>query len=303
MDRLEAMSMLVLTVESGSMSAAGRKLGVPLPTLSRKISELEAVLGTRLLVRTTRKLSLTNSGLAYVDAARRILEQVDDAERIAAGEFIMPRGELVLTAPILFGRLHVLPVVTEFLATFPEINIQLVLTDRNVYLVDDHVDMAVRIGPLPDSSMVATRIGTMRTVICASPALLAGHGTPTSPQDLSSLPCVSFDLLTPASDWRFSAPRLKGVSDVPVNVRLSVTTAEAAVDAAIAGIGATRVLHYQADAAIVRGDLRTILEEYEPEPLPINLVHASHGRMPLKMRSFLDFAVSRLRSKLPGRWA
>lgn len=298
MDRLEAMSMLVLTVESGSMSAAGRKLGVPLPTLSRKISELEAVLGTRLLVRTTRKLSLTNAGLAYVDAARRILEQVDDAERIAAGEFIMPKGELVLTAPILFGRLHVLPVVTEFLATFPEINIQLVLTDRNVHLVDDHVDMAVRIGPLPDSSMVATRIGTMRTVICASPALLALHGTPTSPQDLSCLPCVSFALLTPTSDWR-----LKGVSNVPVNVRLSVTTAEAAVDAAIASIGATRVLHYQADAAIVRGDLRTILEEYEPEPLPINLVHASHGRMPLKMRSFLDFAVSRLRSKFSGRQA
>ena len=298
MDRLEAMSMLLLTVERGSLSAAGRELHVPLPTLSRKISELETVLGTRLLIRTTRKLSLTEAGIAYVSAARRILEQVEDAERLAAGEFIAPKGELVLTAPILFGRLHVLPVVTEFLATFAEINIRLVLTDRNAHLVDDHVDMAVRIGPLPDSSMVATRVGTMRTVICASPALLAAHGMPTVPQDLSRLPCVSFDLLTPGSDWRFPAPQSKGGNNVRVNVRLSVTTAEAAIDAAIAGIGATRVLRYQSAAAIAQSKLQTILEDYEPEALPINLVHASHGRMPLKMRSFLDFAASRLRSGL-----
>lgn len=301
MDRLEAMSMLLLTVDRGSLSAAGRELRVPLPTLSRKISELEAALGTRLLIRTTRRLSLTDAGIAYAAAARRILEQVEDAERIAAGEFMAPKGELVLTAPILFGRLHVLPVVTEFLSTFPQINIRLVLTDRNAHLVDDHVDMAVRIGALPDSSMVATRVGTMRTVICASPALLAGHGTPTSPQDLSRLPCVSFELLTPTPDWRFPVLRSKGGVEVPVNVRLSVTTAEAAVDAAVAGIGATRVLRYQAADAISRGDLRTILEEYEAEPLPINLVHASHGRMPLKMRSFLDFAALRLRSNLQGR--
>ena len=298
MDRFEAMSMLVLTVDKGSLSAAGRQLRVPLPTLSRKISELEAVVGTRLLIRTTRKLSLTDAGITYVAAARRILEQVEDAERIASGEFTTPKGELVLTAPILFGRLHVLPVVTEFLATFLDISIRLILNDRNAHLVDDHVDMAVRIGALPDSSMVATRVGTMRTVICASPALLAAHGMPSVPQHLSRLPCVSFDLLTPGPEWRFPAPRSKRASNVPVNVRLSVTTAEAAVDAAIAGIGATRVLHYQAAAAIARGSLRTILEDHEPDALPIHLVHASHGRMPLKMRSFLDFAASRLRSRL-----
>ena len=187
---------------------------------------------------------------------------------MAAGEFITPKGELVLTAPILFGRLHVLPVVTEFLATFAEINIRLVLSDRNANLVDDHVDMAVRIGPLPDSSMVATRVGTMRTVICASPALLAAQGTPTVPTDLPRLPCVSFDLLTSGPDWRFPAPRSKGTSTVPVNVRLSVTTAEAAVDAAIAGIGATRVLHYQAADAIAQGKLRIILEHMNPKRCP-----------------------------------
>ncbi|MEO8684219.1 MAG: LysR substrate-binding domain-containing protein, partial [Devosia sp.] len=164
--------------------------------------------------------------------------------------------------------------------------------------VNDHIDMAVRIDTLPDSTMVATRVGTMRTVICASPQLLAKHGTPKVPDDLSGIPCVSFELVTPSPSWRFPGPKLTSFLDVPVRVRLSVTTAEAAVDAAIAGIGATRVLRYQAAAAIARGDLRPILEDHEPEPLPINLVHAGPGRMPLKMRSFLDFAASRLRARL-----
>ena len=170
MDRLEAMSMLLLTVEKGSLSAAGRALGVPLPTLSRKISDLETLLGAKMLVRSTRKLTLTDAGEAYVASARRILEQVEDAERIAAGEFVTPKGELVLAAPVLFGRLHVLPIVNAFLASFPEIDIRLLLSDRNVHLVDDRVDMTVRIGSLPDSTMVATKIGAMRTVVCASPA-------------------------------------------------------------------------------------------------------------------------------------
>jgi DNA-binding transcriptional LysR family regulator len=153
MDRLEAMSILLLTVEKGSFSAAARELRIPLPTVSRKVSELEAHLGTPLLIRTTRRLSLTEAGTAYVAAAKRILEEVNEAERIAAREFITPRGELVLTAPMLFGRLHLLPIVTEFLVTFPEIDVRLVLSDRNLHLIDDHVDMAVRIGGLPDGSV------------------------------------------------------------------------------------------------------------------------------------------------------
>ena len=191
MDRFEAMSMLVTVSEAGSLSAAGRALKVPLATLSRKISDLETLLGTRLLIRTTRKLTLTDAGITYVTAARRILEQVEDAEREAAGEFTAPKGDLVITAPIMFGRLHVLPVVADFLALFPEINVRLVLADRNVSLIDDHVDMAVRIGKLPDSSMVATQVGLMRTVVCASPALMDGRGVPQAPDDLLKLPCVS----------------------------------------------------------------------------------------------------------------
>ena len=172
MDRLEAMSILVAVVETGSLSAAGRRLGVPLPTVSRKLSELEAHLNARLLIRSTRKLALTDAGAEYLEACRRILEQVGDAERAASGEFSVPRGELVVTAPIVFGRLHVLPVVNAFLARFPEIDVRLVLSDRNLHLIDDHIDVAVRIGALADSNMVATRVGSVRSVVCGSPRVL-----------------------------------------------------------------------------------------------------------------------------------
>jgi DNA-binding transcriptional LysR family regulator len=298
MDRLEAMSMLLTAIEKGSLSAAGRALQVPLATLSRRISDLEALLGTRLLLRSTRRLSLTDAGIAYVAAARRILEQVEDAEREAAGEFIAPRGELVLTAPLLFGRLHLLPVIADFLAAFPEINIRLVLADRNVNLIDDHVDMALRIGKLPDSSMIATQIGALRTLTCASPVLLASLGIPRKPEDLMQFPCVAVDTPMPSPSWRFRAGGANAVLDVPVQPRLVVTTAETAAQAAVRSVGIVRLLQYQVAAEIDRGELQIILEAYEPEIVPVHLVHASRGQMPLKMRSFLDFAAPRLRQAL-----
>lgn len=298
MDRLEAMSMLLKATETGSLSAAGRALQVPLATLSRRISDLEAALGARLLIRSTRKLALTDAGVAYVAAARRILEQVEEAERAAAGEFEAPKGELVVTAPVLFGRLHVLPVVAEFLAAFSAITVRLVLADRNVNLVDDHVDMAVRIGKLPDSSMVATRIGAMRTVTCISPALLERLGAPPAPADLLRFPCVSVDTAMPAPTWRFQKGRSSAVLDVPIAPRLTVTTAEAAAQAAVRGVGATRLLYYQVAEAVERGELQIVLAAYEPESVPVHLVHASRGQMPLKMRRFLDFAAPRLQQIL-----
>lgn len=298
MDRLEAMSMLVSVTETGSLSAAARRLGVPLATLSRKISDLEARLGARLLIRTTRKLTLTDAGAAYVAAARRILEQVEEAEHMAAGEFVEPKGELVVTAPLMFGRLHVLPVVAEFLAAFAAIDVRLVLSDRQVNLIDDHVDMAVRIGPLPDSSMVATAIGTMRMVTCASPALLAADGVPQTPADLLRWPCVAVDTPLHSPSWRFRDPHSRAAVDLPLRPRLSVTTPEAAADAASLSVGVTRLLHYQAVEAVARGTLRIILEAYEPEPAPVHLVHVSRGQMPLKMRRFLDVAAPRLREAI-----
>jgi DNA-binding transcriptional LysR family regulator len=297
MDRLEAMSLLVAAVETGSLSAAGRKLGAPLPTVSRKISELEAHLGTRLLTRSTRSLSLTDAGETYVAACRRILEQVGDAERAAAGEYRTPKGDLVVTAPLVFGRLHVLPVVIDFLATFPDIDVRLSLSDRNVHLIDDHIDLAVRIGPLADSALIATNVGSERRITCGSPAFFARHGIPKSPGDLSDLPVISFDAFAPAITWTFAVPGAKTEITVPIHARLSVNTAEAAVDAAVAGIGVTRVLFYQAARAIAAGTLHPVLAEFEATPTPVNLVHAGQGLLPQKTRAFLDFAAPRIRAR------
>jgi DNA-binding transcriptional LysR family regulator len=297
MDRFEAMSMFLAAVEKGSLSAAAREIRVPVPTLSRKVADLEALLGTQLLTRTTRKLTLTDAGLAYAAAARRILEQVNEAEREAAGEFTTPRGELVITAPMLFGRLHVLPIVADFLALYPAINIRLTLGDRIADLVDDNIDMAVRIGRLPDSGMIATRVGSMRSVICASPKLLGEQGMPQTPDDLSQKPCIATDGSTVRSGWQFHLPKGHGTIEVPITPRL-VTTTEAALDAAIRSLGFVRLRYYQAFEALQAGKLVLVLEAYEPEPAPIHLVHVSRGQMPLKMRGFLDFAAPRLRKSL-----
>lgn len=298
MDRFEAMTILLRIVDKGSFSAASRDLGMPLATVSRKVSELESHLGTRLLIRTTRKIALTDAGATYMAAARRILDDIDETERIAAGEFHAPRGELILTAPLLFGQLHILPIVTAFLADYPEIDVRLLLSDRNLHLVEDHVDMAVRIGRLPDSSMVATRVGTMRTVVCASPKLLAARGTPQTPEEIPNLPCVNFAALSSASAWPFRLASGKSTTDIPIRSRLSVNTAEAAVSAACDGTGATRVLHYQCADALRDGSLEIILPSFELEPLPVHLLHTGGGALPSKVRVFLDFAAGRLRERL-----
>lgn len=298
MDRFGAMSMLINVIDSGSFSAAARRLGVPLTTIARRISDLETALGAKLLVRTTRKLSLTDAGVTYLAAARRIIDEVEEAEREVAGEFTTPKGELVITAPIQFGQIHVLPIVVEFLSLFPEIDIRLLLLDRNVQLVEDQVDMAVRIGRLPDSAMISTVVGTMRTVMCASPELLSSHGTPRTAEELRKMPCVGFDGPGLLSEWRFTDPRTRMPISVPITPRLSVTTVEAAVRAALSHVGVTRLLQYQAADAVNSGSLRIILEPFEPEPVPVNVVHAARGQIPLKMRSFLDFAVPHLRRRL-----
>jgi DNA-binding transcriptional LysR family regulator len=298
-DRLEAMATLVEAVDAGSLSAASRKMNVPLPTVSRKIADLESHLGARLLTRSTRKLTLTDAGAAYVGVAKQILEQVADAERAAAGEYRAPKGDLAVAAPIVFGRLHVLPLVTNFLTRYPEINIRLVLSDRNADLIDEHLDMAIRIGALSDSSMIATRVGVVRHVICASPSFLASNGVPETPSALAALPCISHDFLTvPSAAWPFREPGAKVDILAPVRVRLAVTTAEAAIDAAIAGIGVTRLISYQVAEAVARGALRIVLEQYERQPIPVSMLHAGPGMLPLKVRTFRDFAVPRLRAAI-----
>ncbi len=296
MDRLEAMAVFLSAVDGGSLSAAGRKLGMPLATVSRKLSDLEAHLKARLLNRSTRRLTLTDAGRDYLAACKRILEDVTEAERAAAGEFSEPRGELVITAPIVFGRLHVLPVITDFLAAYPEVDVRLIQGDRIAHLLDEHIDLAVRIGELPDSRLTATRLGNTRRVVCASPDYFSTHGVPASPTELSGHRCISFDAMSSPEAWSF---HVDGVDvSVPVRSRLVVNTAEAAIDAAKAGVGVTRVLCYQVETARRGGLLQTALRAFAPAPLPISLVHAGQRRLPLKLRAFLDYAAPRLRDRL-----
>jgi DNA-binding transcriptional LysR family regulator len=299
MDRLDAMSVLVAVVDAGSLSAASRALGVPLATVSRKVSNLEAELKTRLLTRSSRQISLTDAGRSYVAACRRILDDVGEAERAASGEYRSPRGDLVVTAPIVFGRLHVLPIVGEFLKLYPDVNVRLLLVDRVVNLVEEHIDMAVRIGELPDSSLIAVRIGSIRRVACASPAYLSARGRPAQPSDLSKHDCIAFDGLESGTAWTFR--RSKKEIDIAIRPRLAVNTAEAAIDAATAGLGVTRVLSYQIADAKRSRLLSILLEKFEPEPVPVNLVFGAHGPLPLKTRAFIDLATQRLRAALSPR--
>ena len=296
MDRLDAMSTLLAVAAAGSLSAAARRTGIPLATVSRKISDLESHLKTKLLHRTNRRLEPTDAGLAYIESCRRILDDIEEAERTASGEYRTPRGALSLAAPIVFGRLHVLPTVAAFLTAFPDIDIRLCLADRLTDLIEEHIDNALRIGALPDSSLYATRIGALRRTICASPAYFDRAGIPRTPADLANHACITFEGLMSPTEWTLGSGKTQ--ITVPIRSRLTVTTAEAAVDAASAGLGITRILSYQAAREIRNGSLIVALQDYEPEPWPVHLLYLGGRMLPLKVRAFLDFATPRLRDSL-----
>lgn len=298
MDRFEAMKVFVAVAEAQGFSAAARRLAMPLATVSRQIAGLEAHLKAQLFTRTTRHVALTDSGRHYLAACTRLLDELAEAERLAAGEYAEPRGVLHITAPIVFGRLHVVPIVAEFLAVFPQVDIRLQLADRIVHLLEEHLDLAVRIGALDDSSMTAARLGAVRRIVCGSPAYLAARGEPRHPRDINHHDCVDFENLSARPEWHFLD---KGrAAAVPIHARLSVNTAEAAIDAALVGLGLTRVLSYQATQALAAGRLQRILQDFEVEALPVSLVYPANRFMPLKLRAFLDFAAPRLRVHLSG---
>ncbi|HSN19324.1 MAG TPA: LysR family transcriptional regulator [Usitatibacter sp.] len=304
MDRFQAMALFAAIVDEGSLSAAGRRLHVPLATVSRRLSDLEAHLRTRLITRSTRQLVLTDAGRDYLAACRQILEQVEEAEKAATGAYAKVKGELVLAAPIVFGRLHVVPVVAAFLEAHPEVDVRLLLGDRNVNLLEEHVDVALRIGELADSSLVATAVGTIRRVVCASPGYLARLGKPAKPSELAAHRCVTFEGLTSPRSWSFPGP--KGAERVAIRSRLTVTTADAAIAAAVAGLGITRVLSYQVADALADGRLVRVLAKHEPAPVPVSIVYPAQGRLPMKSRAFIDYAAPRFRERLgrppsPGR--
>lgn len=296
MDRFEAMRTLVAAVDGGSLSAASRSLNVPLPTVSRRVSDLETFLGSQLVVRTSRKLLLTEAGTAYVASARRVLDELSEAERAASGEYRAPRGELLVTAPIAFGALNVAPIVHDFLAAYPDVTVRLVLSDSVIDLVENHVDVAVRIGRLPDSALVARRVGEIRWVVCASPDYLERRGEPTTPVALANHDCIAFEGLQRYREWPFVDGN--AVQQVAIHPRFSVNTADGVVSGAVAGVGIARVLSYQAVASVRAGSLRPILADWAPAPMPVQLVHAAHQQQPLKLRAFLDFVAPRLQQRL-----
>jgi DNA-binding transcriptional LysR family regulator len=293
MDRLESMSVFVAVVAAGSFSAASRQLRMPLPTVSRKVAEIELHLNAKLLVRSTRKLVLTEAGQAYIEDCRRILEAVAEAERGASGQYNAPQGELSITAPIVFGRLHVVPVVTEFLRAYARVDARLLLLDRPLNLIEDRLDLAVRVGPLPDSRLVASKVGQIRRVVCATPGYLEERGTPKTPQDLLKHECVTFAGLADAGSWTF-----RDHEAVRVRSRLTASTAEAAIDATLAGIGVTCTLSYQIAEAVKAGRLVVVLRKFEPAPLPVSLLYVHESRITAKLRAFVDFAAPRLRARL-----
>ncbi len=297
MDRFEAMRTLVAAVDGGSLSAASRTLKIPLPTVSRRVSDLEAMLGSQLVVRTSRKLHLTESGNAYVAAARRVLEELTEAERAASGEYRAPRGELLVTAPILFGTLNVAPIIHDFLSSYPDVSVRLALSDGVIDLVESHVDVAVRIGFMPDSDLVVRRAGEIGWVVCASPEYLERCGEPTAPAELCGHSCIAFEGLQRHREWPFID--LDGAKQqVTISPRFSVNIASGVAEGAVAGLGIARILSYQAAACVSNGSLVPILSRFAPPAMPVQLVVGAHQQQPLKVRVFLDFVLPRLQQRL-----
>jgi DNA-binding transcriptional LysR family regulator len=296
MDRFAAMSTLLAVAEAGSLSAASRRLGTPLATVSRRISDLEDHLRTRLLQRSSRRITLTDAGAAYLEACRRILDEIEEAEHAASGEYQSPKGELTVTASMVLGRRHAVPVAAAFLAAYPEVRLRLRLSDRLVDLQEEHVDLAIRIGPLPGSSMIGRQIGQVRRVTCASPDYLASRGRPATPRDLAAHDCISFTGFSSPDLWEF--PIGNAVVPVPVRSRLMVDAAEAVLDAGISGAGIIRLFSYHVADAVADGRLTLLLEAFEPSPQPVNIVYLAGGLLPLKVRAFIDFAAPRLKARL-----
>jgi len=293
MDRLHAMTLFLAVVDEGGFAPAARKLRVSPPVVTRAVAELESDLGVRLLTRTTRVVRITDVGARYAGDCRRILAEVAEAEEAATGTHAEPRGHLAVTAPALFGRMYVTPIITEYLRRYPETDFACVFVDRVVNVVDEGMDAAVRIGELPDSTLQAARVGEVRRVVCASPQYLRKRGTPRTPQELARHDIVSASGVTPSPEWRFEhAGRTVAVR---VKARLATTTNDSAIAAALGGFGVTRVMSYQVAPLVKAGLLKTVLVAFEPPPLPIHVVHREGRQGARKVRAFLDLAIERLR--------
>lgn len=293
MDRLQAMRAFVAVSDHNGFAPAARMLGMSPPAVTRAVAALEELYGTQLLRRTTRIVRLTDAGSRLLQDCRRILELVDEAEASVRGARSEPRGRIVVTAPTMFGRLYVAPLLAGFLDRFPEVDAQALFVDRIVDMIEEGVDVAVRIAELPDSSLTAVRIGAVRHVICATPAFLAAHGVPQVPEDLMALQTIGFSLGGAGRPWHFAGSGRRRTLAPPS--RLLVNTPDAALQAALAGHGIARLFSYQAAAELRSGALQAVLEDYAPDPVPIHLVHGEGRRASARLRAFIDFAAERMR--------
>jgi DNA-binding transcriptional LysR family regulator len=291
MDRVDGVAIFAEVAERGSFAEAARRLNRSPAAVTRAVAELEARLGVRLLNRTTRAVSVTEPGQRFLAGARRVLSDLAEIEQAAIGQGSAPRGELRLTAPIAFGRRHVLPLVTDFLARFPEVSVRLTLIDRPVDLVEEGLDAAIRIGTLADTSAIATRVGSLRRVAVAAPAYLKRRGLPKTPRELAAHDVIAFSGMDGTQRWRFAG------GEAPIKPRLIVNTAEAAIDAAVSGFGITRVLSYQAVDALADKSLVRLLRDHEGDDIPVHVVYPDGRHPPPKLRAFLDALVPRLRQR------
>ena len=294
MDRLQAMTTFVTVVDTGGFASAARKLAVSPSVVSRIVTELEQHLGVRLLTRTTRIVRLTEAGSAYFEDCRRIMTEIEEAELSAAGTHGSPRGQLVVTAPSLFGRLHVMPIVTEYLNRYPEVDAHCWFVDRIVNLVEEGIDVAVRIGPLSSSTLQAIGVGQVRRMFVASPDYLARAGMPGSPDELGAHRTIVASGSSAPTDWRFMVNGQ--ASAAGIRPRLTTTSNEAAIAAALSGFGIARVLSYQVADALREGRLRAVLVPFEQPPVPVHVVHREGRNAARKVRAFLDMAIDTLRS-------
>ena len=297
-DRLGAMVAFAKIVEGGSLSAGARAVGKSLPAVCRSLAQLEKRLGERLLHRTTRRIALTDAGKEFYERCRRVAAEVEDAEAAMSARRIEPYGVLAVSAPLLFGRMHVSPVVTEYLRRYRHAGVNLLLTDRMVNLVEEGVDVAVRIAELPDSSLVARKLGSVPRVVCASPDYLERRGTPARPHELARHECIQFTQLAPAREWSF----VEDGREVRARIegRFVSNNADAAIDAALHGLGLIMVLRYQVQQALADGRLVRVLESFQPEPAPVHAVYSSARLVPAKLRAFVEMLAQSIPARLAG---
>ncbi|WP_114857340.1 LysR substrate-binding domain-containing protein [Azospirillum brasilense] len=290
MDRLQAMRIFVKVAEAESFAEAARLLHLSAPAATRAVAALEELIGARLFVRTTRSVKVTEAGSRYLEDCRRILSDITEAEAAAGGVYATPTGTLAVTASALFGPIHVLPIVTEYLDRYPGMRARTFFIDRPVNIVEEGIDVAVRIGRLPDSGFTAIRVGTVRRVVCGAPAYFERHGVPQTPADLRHHRIALSTGAWASPEWRFARDQR-----VTIDPILQCNTNEAVIATAKAGWGLARVLHYQIGPALLAGELRIVLADHEEPPLPIHVLHPEGRHAPAKVRAFVDLAVARLR--------